>query len=356
MFLTASNFHLIRTPFSWLLENIYKLTDNFGWTLIIFGVLVKLILLPATAKSKRSSMKMSRLAPKVQAIRDKYPNDPQKQNELTQALYKEEGASMGGGCLWSMLPLLIMIPLYRLIHQYINEGEMNMIFLGIDLHQKPMWQFWTKAWSWDWAHIGAALIPLLSAGTQMLGMVFSRRANNSLITDEKGIVDKEAAKNNQQNQSMNMMMWMFPLMSLFIGFSYYAALGLYWFVQGAASTVTDVILTNKYRKIYDAEDAARLQKAMEEEALEAEKERLRAERRAANPDGITQNTSKKKLQQQEKKEQEAAKAAAKKEYEAKKGVVSEEETKETLSGVSDRPFCKGRAYDANRYQADNTEE
>ena len=58
----------------------------------------------------------------------------------------------------------------------------------------------------------------------------------------------------------------------------------------------DVYLTKKYRKIYDAEDAERLKKALAEEAIEEEKERLRAERRAANPDGITENTSKKKMQ------------------------------------------------------------
>ena len=53
----------------------------------------------------------------------------------------------------------------------------------------------------------------------------------------------------------------------------------------------------------------------------------------------------------------AAKAAAAKEYAAKKGIVEEEpEEKETLSGVADRPYCKGRAYDPNRYSANNTEE
>ena len=101
----------------------------------------------------------------------------------------------------------------------------------------------------------------------------------------------------------------------------------------------------------------RLERAMEQEAIEAEKERLRAERRAANPDGITQNTSKKKLQQQQKAEHEAAKAAAKKEYDAKKGVVANDaEENAPLSGIAERPFCKGRAYDPNRYQHANTEE
>ena len=133
------------------------------------------------------------------------------------------------------------------------------------------------------------------------------------------------------------------------------ALSLYWFIGGVVRTIEDVILTKKYRKIYDAEDAERLKKAMEQEAIEAEKERLRAERRAANPDGISENTSKKKLQKKQQAEEAAAKAAAKKEYDAKKGIAEDaQEEEKTLSGISDRPYCKGRAYDPDRYT--NTEE
>ena len=115
-------------------------------------------------------------------------------------------------------------------------------------------------------------------------------------------------------------------------------------------TIEDAILTVRYRKIYAAEDAIRLTAAMERAAAEAEKERIRAERRAANPDGITENTSKKKMQKKQKAEEDAAKAAAAREYAAKKGIVIEEENKtEALSGIADRPYCKGRAYDPNRY-------
>ena len=91
---------------------------------------------------------------------------------------------------------------------------------------------------------------------------------------------------------------------------------------------------------------------MELEAEEAERERIRAERRAANPEGITENTSKKKMQKKQAAEEAAARAAARKEYEASKGIVEDapEEEKKTLSGIADRPYCKGRAYDPNRYK------
>ena len=408
----------IQSIFGQLLAWLYQLTDSYGIALILFAIVVKVVLLYPTAKGKRSTMKMSRLAPRVKAIQEKYANDPQKQNEAVRALYQEEGVSMGGGCLWSLLPLLLLFPLYAIIREPIKymlgEGEnlaviMNTLkglnpdlgavgsvtnvyeqviaapmlpqfaeqlkaaiptisdatlrgidtsFLGINLGLEPTFAVWNSTYTWTWSNIGASLIPLLSAGTQVLSMFISQKLNNSLVTDEKGLQDKETAKNSQQGKQGKMMLWMMPLMSLWIGYSIPCALSLYWLIQGLINTVFDVILTKRYRKIYDEEDAERLRRALAAEAEEAEKERLRAERRAANPDGITQNTSKKKLQQQQKQADEAAKAAAAKEYAVKKGIVEEAaapEEKTTLSGVSDRPFCKGRAYDPNRYR-NNTEE
>ena len=403
---------IIQVPFGYLLSWLNQLTTNYGLALILFAIALKFILFPATAKSKKSTMKMSRLTPKLQALQKKYAGDQQKLNEATQALYREEGVSMGGGCLWSFVPLLILIPLYTVVRQPItymlhesaevanqivavikeaapdafgkNEYYYQMIaaplipqyaeqlkdivtnsatleglnfnFLGIDLGLLPSFNVF-KWETWSWANIGLFLLPVLSAGGQVLSMFISQRMNNSLVTDEKGLQDKETAKNSQSNQTSKMMLYMMPLMSLWIGFSVPGALSLYWFVQGLVSTAMDVYLTKKYRKIYDAEDAERLKKHMEEEAIEAEKERVRAERRAANPDGITTNTSKKKLQQQQQREQEAAKAAAAKEYAARKGIVVEEEDKPTaMSGIPSRPYCKGRNYDPNRYTSQTTEE
>ncbi len=401
---------IVTVPFGWLLGFLYELLGNYGVAMIVFAVIVQLVLLPITMKSKKSMMKMSRLQPKMQEIQRKYANDQQKQNEALQQLQKEEGATMGcGGCLWSLVPMLILLPLYTVIRQPIvyilgesletaekiietvkglepalfgNTGYdqvvaaqaiskyaaeiaaavpglsaetlagINFEFLGgINLGSIP--QFNVFKWTvWNWPTIGAFLIPVLSAASQVVQMLISQKSNNSVITDEKGLQDKETAKNSQSAQQTKMMLWMMPLMSLWIGFTVPSALSLYWFVGGVVRTVEDQLLTKHYRKIYDAEDAIRLQRAMEQEAIEAEKERIRAEKRAANPDGITANTSKKKLQQKQKEADEAAKAAAAREYAARKGLVEEpEEEKLPLSGIADRPNCKGRAYDPNRYHS-----
>ena len=408
MFLAFSLTDLVAVPFGYLLDFLYQITSNYGTALILFAVAVQMILLPATAKAKRSTMKMSRLQPRIQEIQKKHANDQQKQNELVQKLYQEEGVSMGAGCLWSFVPMLILFPLYAVVRQpivymlhesadvaaqiveiirtadaslftgnnfydqivaarYIPEyaeiikaaipaiGErtlegINFGFLGINLGGIPQFNVFAANWAWDWAHIGAFLMALLSAGNQVLTMKVTQNMNNSVITNEKGIEDKETAENSQSAQTAKTMMYTMPLMMLWIGFTVPAALSLYWFIGGIVRLVQDVILTKRYRKIYDEEDAIRLKRALEEERIEAEKERVRAERRAANPEGITQNTSKKKLQKQLRDQEAADKAAAAKEYAAKKGIVEEESEEEScMSGIPSRPYCKGRNYDPNRY-------
>ena len=418
MFLAFKFSDLITVPFGWLLGVLYDLTSNYGVAMILFALIVQLVLPPINAKSKKSMMKMSRLQPRIQEIQRKYANDQQKQNEAMQKLQQEEGASMGmGGCLWSFVPLFILFPLFTVIREPITYilGEsaevtaqiisvikeaapalfessraggyydqviaasaiaehasalqaaipginpdtlsgINFDFLGINLGAIPTFNIFGPNWAWDWAHIGAFLIPLISAGSQVLQMWISQKTNESVITDEKGVQDKETAKNSQTAQSNKMMMGMMPLMSLWIGFTVSAGLSLYWFIGGVFRMITDPIMTAHYRKVYDAEDAIKLQRAIEADKLEAEKERIRAERRAANPEGQTQNTSKKKMQKKLQLEEEAAKAAAAREYAVKRGILSEEEEVEEtscMSGIPSRPYCKGRNYDPNRY---NTEE
>ena len=417
MFLAFQLGDLIRVPFGWLLGFLYDLTSNYGFAMIIFALIVQAVLTPINAKSKKSMMKMSRLQPKIQAIQKKYANDQQKQNEEIQKLQREEGASMGmGGCLWAFIPLLILIPLFTVIrepikyilsesventeliietlktlapesfsgNQYyhqvtaaglissyaeelraaipgISEATLegiNFNFFGVDLGAIPQFNIFAETWAWDWAHIGLFLIPIISAVSQVMQMWISQKGNDSVVTNEKGVQDAEMAKNSTSAQSNKMMMWMMPIMSLWIGFTVSAGLSVYWFIGGVFRMISDPIMTKRYRKLYDEEDAARLKKAMELEAIEAEKERVRAERRAANPEGQTQNTSEKKLQKQQQLEEAAAKAAAKKEYDARRGIVEEEaeEKAAALSGIADRPFCKGRNYDPNHYGAKSTEE
>ena len=85
------SFHIadiIQVPFGYLMELLYRLTNSYGMALILFAILVQLVLLPITAKSKKSMMKMSRLTPRMQDIQRRYADDPNRQNQAIQALYK----------------------------------------------------------------------------------------------------------------------------------------------------------------------------------------------------------------------------------------------------------------------------
>ena len=408
MFLAFKLSNLITVPFGWILAQLYNLTGNYGVAMILFAVVVYMALLPITAKGKKSMMKMSRIQPQMQEIQRRYAGDQQKQNEALLQLQKDEGVSMGGGCLWTLIPLFILFPLFtvirepityilgcsaevstqiidtikgvapdafnnnvayaqvtaaQLIPQYAAEIKaaiptisdtvlhgINFNFLGMNIGSIPSFAFWS--WdAYDWAHIGLFLIPMISAVIQVAQTNIMQKLNNSVVTDKNGVHDAEAAANSQQAQTTKSMMLMMPLMSLMIGFTVSAGLSIYWLVGGLVRTIQDIILTRHYRKIYDAEDAIRLQRKMELDAIEAEKERIRAERRAANPDGQTQNTSKKKLQKAEAQREAAEKAEALKEYNAKHGIVEEVKApkNDALSGIPERPYCKGRAYDPDRY-------
>ena len=398
---------LIRVPFGYLLDWLYTFTNNYGLALILFSLIVKLVLLPMSVKSKKSMLKMSRLSPQVKALEAKYGDDKQKYQLAVQQMYKEEGVSMGGGCLWSFIPLIILLPLYYVIREPITymmhnsrsiseaivafiqaSGEnlgknsyyaqlaaaghigdymeelkslavtananlqaMNFQFLGIDLAGIPSFRFWECE---GWGEIGLFLIPVVSAGLQAASMWISQKMNNQVATNADGEQDTDAAK--AANQTNATMMLMMPLMSLWIGFSMPAAISIYWIAQAVFGMVQEIILNNHFKKAYAEEDEIKRKAAEIRRQAEAEKERQRQLRREQNPDGIVGDVSKKKLRQQEK---EAAEKAAR-EYEAKSNPQDAREEDRPLSGNADRPYCKGRAYEAGRYRrksgTDETEE
>lgn len=91
-----------------ILAWIYNLVGNFGASVILFTIFVRLVLLPLDLKSKSSMQKMNALNPEIQKINEKYKNDPEKKNKKMQELYTENKINPLGGC----LPMLIQMPLF----------------------------------------------------------------------------------------------------------------------------------------------------------------------------------------------------------------------------------------------------
>lgn len=390
-------FKFIQIPFGYVLEFFYGFFHNYGIALILFSLAVKVILLPLSMKQKKSMMKTSRLQPKVKQIELACGDDKQKYQQEVNQLYKDEGVSMMGGCLWSLLPLLILFPLYNVIReplQYLlhltdsqvesvkaafaaakdidvkkvdaywqyaaaadmatygkgiveNVKSINFNFLGINLGEQPSWKFWTMR---SWSEIGGLLIPIVSGGLNYLAMFISQKTNDTVITDDAG--NKDAASATAQTGKA--MTFMMPLVSVVFGYIMPLGLSIYWIAQSILGIVQDYFLTKHYRKIYDAEDEIKRQKAAALAEENAEKERIRAAKRAANPDGITENTSKKKQQLRDRQERDAAA----KEYEAKRRAEKGEplpEPRTNPGGEENRPYARGRAYVADRYDGESEE-
>ena len=99
---------IIAKPIFWLMEQIQKVLINWGWTIIVLTILIKLAFFPLSAASYRSMAKMKLVTPKMTAIRERHKGDPQKMNAAMMELYKTEKINPLGGC----LPVIVQIPVF----------------------------------------------------------------------------------------------------------------------------------------------------------------------------------------------------------------------------------------------------
>ena len=379
---------LLLTPFVWVLMLFYELFDNYGIALILFAVLVKVILFPLSIKAKRSMIQMNMLNGQMQKLQKMYGNNRDKYNLEVQKLYEKEKVNPMGGCLWSLLPLVILLPLYAIIRQpltylmnltpdviaevahvvdwnnaavangwikeaadFANVGYnqlylaslitpdnigavqavaegarvINFNFLGIDLAQMPQWQFWTWS-SVNWAHIGLFLLPIVSAAS---GLLFS------FITMKTNAINRQS-ENAAVNSTNKTMLIISPLMSLWIGFAMPAGLSVYWISQNVLSMLQEFLAGKLLKKDYEkAAEQAAIREAEEKEEEKRRREEERAER-ARRIEEAKNNKGKKKGPKTPKDPDENKIPASVRE----------------ASRVGIRAYARGRAYDPYRFSPD----
>ena len=358
---------IIMTPFSWLLEVFSQLFNSYGIALILFTVVVKVILFPLNLKGKKGMIKMSLVSNQLKEIQKRCGNDRDRYNREVQKFYAENKVSPTGGCLWSFLPLLILMPLYYIIRRpfrymmglsdtaitsvanaldwtgvmgssYVTSANeltlssmlnssnlaaaeaaagsslfiINFNFLGMDLSQIPSLNFWAGGVSWG--SVGLFLMPIVSVILSVVSMLVSQRTNRMNR-------NQDAAA----GQSKSMML-ISPLISLWIGYTLPAGLCIYWISNSLLMMLQEVIAGKMLRKDY--EEAQRELEEQARRAKEEEKERRRiaAERKAA---AIAAGTYKKGRKTQN--------------THREKGLDL------TASREGIRAYARGRAYDPNRY-------
>lgn len=131
---------LIYRPLGWIINLIYSLVQNYGWAIIIFTVIIKLILLPLNIKSQKAMKKQQKIQPILLELQKKYANDQQKLQAETMKLYKENDISLMGGCLPLLIQFPILIGLYRVIQSPIKY------IMGVDFNDAGVLETVTKVY------------------------------------------------------------------------------------------------------------------------------------------------------------------------------------------------------------------
>ena len=361
--------YYICVPFAWLTRVFYSLTGSYGLALILFTLVVKLVILPFQLKGKKSMLRMSRMQGKIKDIQTRYANNRQRQQEEMANLYAQEGVNPMSGCLWSFLPFPILIALYAIIRhplRYLMGLSMDTItavtdaatklgytvaeggqaaayeqiylakfvhqnwesfngqfdglinldynFLGMDLASQGSTLF-KQITTGGWPVIGVLLLPVIATALQFLMTLISMKSSG-----------------NTAGAQGKMMMYLMPLMTLWMGYILPAALCVYWIANTAFSVIQEQVLNKRFNKILDRE--------------ETDKEKAKREARAAKMMASRERM----LQQQQQMEKDKSKSG----NHNKKGQPAKKAEKKASTNengrVGQRPYARGRAYSEHHYE------
>ena len=360
--------YYICVPFAWLTRLFYSLTGSYGLALILFTLVVKLVILPFQLKGKKSMLRMNRMQGKMKDIQTRYANNKQRQQEEMANLYAQEGVNPMSGCLWSFLPFPILIALYAIIRQPLRylmglsvdtisaitdaatklgytvaegsqaaayeqiylakfvhqnwdsfqgqfDGLINLDynFLGMDLASQGS-QLFKQITTGGWPVIGVLLLPVIATALQFLMTLISMKATG-----------------NAAGSQGKMMMYLMPLMTLWMGYILPAALCVYWIANTAFATIQEQVLNKYFNKILDRE--------------ETDKERAKREARAAK---MMASRERMLQQQQQYEKSKSVKKNKNKNKHAPKQPHKPAATNEN-GRVGQRPYARGRAYSEHHY-------
>jgi len=104
-----------------LIKALHTLINNYALTVIVFTILIKLVVMPLNLKSRRSTMRMTSVQPKMQALQEKYKDDQEKLNQKLQELYRKEGVNPMGGCLPMIISMVILFAMFYALRTFANE-------------------------------------------------------------------------------------------------------------------------------------------------------------------------------------------------------------------------------------------
>jgi len=270
--------------FGYVLNYIYNLVQNYGLSIILFSILLKIILLPLSVKQHKTMMKTSKIQTEMKAIQTKYKKEPEKMNKEVMELYKRNNMSPFSGCSSVIVQMILLFAIFFLVRnplthmkkidpvvlenytteitqeigeegistqyseisvvKYVqgkdlkdSEFYINMEFLGLDLSNVPQENFhnWT-----------VYIIPVLYvlSSTISIRLINSMNAKNNKKEDiiEVNGEKKEPEEPDMAAQMSKTMTWMMPIMSVSISIIAPLGLALYWLINNVLMVIEKLIL------------------------------------------------------------------------------------------------------------------
>ena len=195
----------------YVLNAIYGVVGNYGIAIIIVTILMRIVIFPLTLKQEKSMKKMRDLQPEIEKIKEKYKDSPQEYQQKTAELYRESGVNPLGGC----LPLLIQMPVFVALYWAFSGNAIpaDAKFLWFTLKQ-PDRLFMIGNFAFN-------LLPILNVGVTYI--------QQKIMTN--------TTSGQESTQQMKTMLYMMPLMMLFIFYKMPSGVTLYYLVSGALSLV-----------------------------------------------------------------------------------------------------------------------
>lgn len=129
-------FWIISSIIFWMMQKIYDVVGNWGWSIVLVTIVIKLIFYQLSAKSYRSMSTLKRLQPRIEMLKERFGDDKQKLTQATLALYKEEKVNPMSGCLPILIQIPVFIALYWVLVESVQLRQAPFIFWIHDLSQQ----------------------------------------------------------------------------------------------------------------------------------------------------------------------------------------------------------------------------
>jgi len=200
-------YNLLKQFLALLLTTTDKYVGNFGVSIIIVTILIKIALLPLTLKQDKSTKEMKKLQPEIEKLKEKYANDKQMLNIKTMELYKEHKVNPLGGCLPLLLQLPILFALFGVLRNGIIPKDSSFLWLKLSVPD-PFY-----------------VLPVLNGAVSFFQQKLMGSADS--------------------NPQMKNMMYIFPIMMIMISYKMPSGLQLYWLTSSILAVVQQYFIMKK---------------------------------------------------------------------------------------------------------------